>query len=188
MQLKRRFRTEMLRVLTFVSLLISFSEISALWPATIDCGDGIICYYAESGLTLYNYVTITFCDFELSLTGDCTGAEEALKLYVPQDSCTGENEMWSRKARSISCDCRDDKRRDSYGNCITITESTALLAFFNKLTIQNLITSINNSPAIYNCGLFVALAILLPIGLYFFHRKISKNFSKSLAGGDVIQT
>lgn len=186
--MKRRFRIEMLLALAFVSLLTSFSEISALWPATIDCGDGIICYYAESGLTLDNYVHITFCDSELSLTGDCTGAAEVLKLYVPKDSCSGENEIWSRNGRSISCDCRDDKRRDSYGNCISITESTALLAFFNKLTIQNLIYSINESPAIYNCGLFVALAILLPIGLYFFHRKISKNFSKSIGTGDVIQT
>lgn len=187
MQLKRRFLCEMLCV-AFVFLLISFSEISALWPVTIDCGDGIICYYAEYGIILNDYVNITFCDYKLSLVGECTNAVEVLKLYVPQGSCSGENEIWSRNFGSIRCDCKEDSRRDSDGNCKTPTEAFALFAFFNKLSIQNLIYSINNSPAIYNCGLFVALAILLPIGLYYFHKKISKNFSKSLTNGDVIQT
>lgn len=187
MQLKRRFRFEMLCV-AFVFLFISFSEISALWPVTIDCGDEIICYYAESGIILNDYVNITFCDFKLSLVDECTDAVEVLKLYVPQGSCSEENEIWSRNAQAITCDCKEDSRRDSNGNCKTQTETFALLAFFNKLSFQNVIISINNSPAIYNCGLFVALAILLPIGLYYFHKKISKNFSKSLTNGDVVQT
>lgn len=175
----------MLSVIAVVLLLIEFSEINALWHQ-LDCGE-VICYHPESPYIPENYVSIKFCNYDLSLSGECAAGLEVYEIYVPSESCSGENEAWWRNADAILCDCTADSRRDSNGICRKQTEVYALLEFFNNLSFHKLIESINNSPPIYNCGFLIGLLLILVFGLYKFHSKIGNNFTNAMKNNQAIQ-
>lgn len=167
-----------------VLLLIEFSEINATLHE-INCGD-VTCYHPESPYVPDNYVRITFCNYDLSLSEACAEGQEVYEVYVPKDRCTGENEAWWRYVNSLTCDCNKESKRDTNGICQMQTDTVPILNFINDMSFHKLIETINNSPATQLYGLYVGLVVFLLIGLYYFHKSIAGNFTKSMENPQVV--
>lgn len=179
------FCVEMLQAgVLVVLLLMEFAEINATWHE-INCDD-VTCYHPEAPQIPDNYKRITFCNYDLSLSGACAEGQEVYEVYVPKDRCTGENESWWRYVSSLICDCNKESKRDTNGICQLQTDTVPILNFINDISFHKLIETIKNSPASQLYGLYIGLLVLLLVGLYYFHKKIGGNFTKAMQNVQVV--